>query len=112
MTASNAKKNKLKRLALRDGAICWLCEEKIDLEITENNSIRPTLDHRIPKKYGGKNNIENLKIAHQYCNHFREKLYPYSLIFEVNEIYVFTNPNLETKGLSKKALKYFKEQQR
>ena len=49
----------------RDGYRCWLCHKKFrgDFEIT--------IDHAIPKARGGTNELSNLRLAHERCNHDR-----------------------------------------
>ena len=45
------------------GDICHYC----NLDMTDKQHLR-TLDHKIPKSKGGKNNAENILIACQPCN--------------------------------------------
>lgn len=59
----------------RDGLLCWRCQNEMD-----GNDI--TIDHVIPVALGGANRMENLKLAHKYCNFcfgmvVRKKLHGY-----------------------------------
>lgn len=57
----------------RDGGICWVCEKPVWEEST-HPLYRPSRDHIIPRKDGGKSTAENLKLAHQGCNSNRHAL--------------------------------------
>jgi len=58
-----AKSRRFKRRVLlkRDGPICWLC-------LKELKPSEITLDHVIPRKSGGSNKTENLRLACLDCN--------------------------------------------
>jgi 5-methylcytosine-specific restriction endonuclease McrA len=43
------------------GPNCWLCNKRIRNET-------PTLDHVVPRALGGRNVLENLRLAHERCN--------------------------------------------
>ena len=48
-------------LILRPGAVCWLCGGR-----------NPTVvDHVVPRRAGGGNEMGNLRPAHAYCNNMR-----------------------------------------
>lgn len=49
-------------LAARDGAICAICGKPI---VTADGG---TLDHIVPRAFGGRDRIENLQLAHFRCN--------------------------------------------
>ncbi len=51
----------------RDGLNCHLC----GLPCKGTGFRRPTIDHVIPRSKGGTNHYDNLKIAHEVCNHLR-----------------------------------------
>ena len=57
-----ARITKLKR---RDGLHCWLCRERF----RKGDTV--TIDHAIPKSRGGSNELHNLRLAHEHCNHER-----------------------------------------
>jgi 5-methylcytosine-specific restriction endonuclease McrA len=47
----------------RDGDKCAICKKPIgDIE-------RATLDHIVPRAFGGRDRIENLQLAHFHCNY-------------------------------------------
>lgn len=54
---------KRRRIRERDGALCWICGEKIHG--------KPTLDHVKPKSHGGGSFVSNLRLAHDTCNQSR-----------------------------------------
>lgn len=86
------------------GEVCWLCGELADFSPECKSGNRATRDHFVPRKWGGNNSMANTRIAHEYCNTRRDKLYPQSLIFTEEQIYRLTNPH-HLGGLSEKARK-------
>lgn len=54
------KKHKIKLLA-RDGDKCFLCDTELGDDIT--------VDHLIPLAAGGKNELSNMALMHEKCNH-------------------------------------------
>jgi hypothetical protein len=58
---------KIRQLAERDGWTCHLCGEPINPGKRTGHQ-RATLDHLTPRSLGGRNGIENLKLAHAICN--------------------------------------------
>ena len=50
-------------LVSRDGNICGICKKSLNY-LTEPFEI----DHILPRKHGGTNNIENLQLSHPICN--------------------------------------------
>lgn len=62
---SLALKNKIKdKLRERDGDNCGICGEPLFGSRDE----APCLDHIVPLAQGGEDTIENLQLAHPYCN--------------------------------------------
>lgn len=55
----------VKQLIRRDGMICQICLEPI----LHRRDV--TLDHITPTSRGGTDKIENLRLAHEFCNHER-----------------------------------------
>jgi len=55
-------------LAARDGAFCGLCGCDVDMESTRPDVMCPSVDHILPRSRGGKDNPENLQLAHLLCN--------------------------------------------
>lgn len=52
----------------RDGAVCYLCQEPIDLSLSGWHPMGLTLDHVIPLSRGGSHTLNNLKPTHRACN--------------------------------------------
>jgi hypothetical protein len=56
-------------LAVRDGAICRICTGAIDMSLTLHDSLFcPSIDHVKPRTKGGTDHLENLVLAHFWCN--------------------------------------------
>lgn len=66
----------LERLVERDGGICYLCGEAVDINdftIDEKGCRRvhknyPSIDHVIPCILGGQHSWDNVRLAHLGCN--------------------------------------------
>jgi len=60
----STRATRLRRIVLtRDGGVCWICG-------------RPgatTVDHVIPRAYGGTDELTNLRAAHAHCNYARRQ---------------------------------------
>ena len=54
-------------LKLRDGDVCFWCKTPFG----KRKSMARTLDHIIPKSLGGTYELNNLVLAHQFCNSVR-----------------------------------------
>lgn len=55
------------RLYERDGGWCRLCGLAVDRRGSDEAQ-RATIDHILPRSKGGKDNLENLQLAHASCN--------------------------------------------
>lgn len=55
----------------RDGYICQLCFEPVDMESRNNTKYGPSLDHILPRSMGGTHESDNLRLAHRSCNSVR-----------------------------------------
>lgn len=56
----------------RDGPWCHFCGYEIRIRNPMNNEqASPTRDHIVPKALGGKTTLENLRLAHKFCNSVR-----------------------------------------
>ncbi|MEX0268300.1 HNH endonuclease [Leptolyngbyaceae cyanobacterium UHCC 1019] len=64
--AMNTKQRKSKRqqLIVRDGSCCCWCKKTLA-------STELTIEHMKPKSMGGKNDLENLRLACRQCNRGR-----------------------------------------
>lgn len=61
----------LDKLFDRDGGICWLCGKACDIEADPNSNNYPSIDHIVPISLGGKDEWQNIKLAHRICNSLR-----------------------------------------
>lgn len=62
-------------LAKRDGVGCHICGLPCDLRtVTRKTAITATRDHIIPRSQKGTLALENLRLAHAYCNSKRGSL--------------------------------------
>jgi hypothetical protein len=112
VSGGRQKRNKIKRVRARDGDNCWLCCMPIDFTLPYGDLMCVSLDHYVPRKWGGKNGEPNMKLAHATCNSQREKLFPETMIFTNEEILRLTNPSQANIGMSKKAKKAMKHRLR
>lgn len=67
--ASGREIAKLRALVIDTyGLECSICHELIDATLRAPDPRSFTIDHVLPRKYGGSNNLENLRPAHLGCN--------------------------------------------
>lgn len=68
------------RLAVyeRDEWTCQICNESVDRSADHLDDWAPTLDHIVPRSLGGSDDVENLRLAHRWCNSARGNLTHYS----------------------------------
>lgn len=55
----------------RDSGMCQLCFEPVDLDAHWQSDWAATLDHVVPRSLGGGHEVENLRLAHRWCNSVR-----------------------------------------
>lgn len=56
----------------RDGTNCALCDKPLDRHIKDpKNDWYITFDHIVPRSEGGANNLDNIQLAHRFCNEER-----------------------------------------
>lgn len=66
-----------KKLMKRDGNRCAICGELLRLEIKDpKHPMFTTLDHILPKSFGGRNGTDNLRLTHKKCNNKRGNSFP------------------------------------
>lgn len=58
----------VRELAERDGTLCGICSEAVDMAATAPDPFRPSVDHKTPRARGGAHSPENLQLAHLWCN--------------------------------------------
>jgi 5-methylcytosine-specific restriction endonuclease McrA len=55
----------------RDKFVCQLCLEPVQPEADPQSDWYPSLDHIVPQSLGGGHGIDNLRLAHRWCNAIR-----------------------------------------
>lgn len=69
-TTNNARNRRVKLWEKQDGKCCY-CNRPMwvkGVHEKRKNSLQATLEHKIPKAFGGKNHMENLACSCQDCN--------------------------------------------
>ena len=61
----------LRRIIERDHRKCWLCGEKVRLDVARTHPLAPTRDHVVEKRNHGWDSSDNLLLAHRFCNSVR-----------------------------------------
>ena len=57
-----------REIAERDGFICHICKEAVDMALPRTHKMGATVDHVVPVAKGGTDEPDNLKLAHWLCN--------------------------------------------
>ena len=52
----------------RDGFVCGICNEPVDMEVRYPDAMSASLDHIIPLSRGGGHVRANVRLAHLGCN--------------------------------------------
>ena len=60
-------------LSERDGDVCSICGEDVDISVEWPHAESPSVDHVIPYYAGGENTAENCALAHLVCNTRKNK---------------------------------------
>ena len=55
-------------LTARDGNICSLCGQEINISLIRPDPMSPAIDHIIPRSRGGLDTWENVQLTHFICN--------------------------------------------
>lgn len=55
-------------LRQRDGCDCWICGKPVQEGLPQGHPWSATIDHYHEKSRGGGNSIDNLQLAHRFCN--------------------------------------------
>jgi hypothetical protein len=66
----------VRRLADRDGAVCWLCGNDVDVAAPAAAPWAGSVDHVVPRARGGGHEPANLRLAHRTCNSRRGSRLP------------------------------------
>ena len=60
------------KLMARDGDRCAICREPLNRKIKDRyDPFYVTFDHRVPVSAGGLSTLDNLQLAHRFCNQER-----------------------------------------
>lgn len=68
---SESKLISARTLYERDGGVCWICGGMCDINADPNSNYYPSVDHIVPQSLGGKDTLDNVKLAHRICNTIR-----------------------------------------
>lgn len=60
-------------LAARDGAVCQLCAQPVDMTLRKPDPASPSVDHIVARADGGTDDPANLQLAHLTCNQQKSK---------------------------------------
>jgi 5-methylcytosine-specific restriction endonuclease McrA len=61
-----------RKIILATQSICGICGKPVDKSIKYPDPMSPTVDHIIPLNKGGDPSaLENLQLAHRYCNRLK-----------------------------------------
>jgi 5-methylcytosine-specific restriction endonuclease McrA len=72
MPQSQHTARQVRVLRRRDGDDCWLCGYVIDFTIKDDDDPwHWSRDHFIPRSLGGPSTVENMRLAHKWCNSHR-----------------------------------------
>lgn len=61
----------LSKLYERDGGVCWICGGLCDIDGDPNSNGYASIDHVKPISKGGKDQWNNIRLAHRLCNSMR-----------------------------------------
>ncbi len=70
-------------LARRDGPYCMICGCDVDMTARRPDPMRPSVDHIIPRSWGGGDGAEQTQLAHLACNHRKSNSYAGGLDFHL-----------------------------
>jgi 5-methylcytosine-specific restriction endonuclease McrA len=62
------EKFKMMEIAERDGYVCGICQESVDMTLLWPDPMSPSQDHIIPLFMGGEHIRSNVQLAHLVCN--------------------------------------------
>ena len=58
----------IERLMKRDKNLCYLCGDKVNINLDYNDDYYPNIEHVIPVSKGGTHTWDNVKLSHRICN--------------------------------------------
>lgn len=72
---SISKDNEIKnKIFKRDNYRCYICGQKIETKISQDNVDLGTVDHVLPRAKGGCGNLKNLRCCCRFCNNLKSDL--------------------------------------
>ena len=72
-----AQYEKNKKTILATQSVCGICGKPVDKSLKYPDPMSPTVDHIIPvAKHGDPVSIDNLQLAHRYCNRMKSDSMP------------------------------------
>lgn len=76
-TATRSQWEHNKKIILATQSICGICGKPVDKSLKYPDPLSPTVDHIIPvSKNGDPVALENLQLAHRYCNRMKSDKMP------------------------------------
>lgn len=68
------QRRRLRRiLRARDGDLCCWCRKLLPFGQFGHTPLTPTIEHLVPLRIGGSNDLSNLFLAHYWCNTSRDQ---------------------------------------
>ena len=70
-----------KKIILSTQSVCGICGKPVDKSLRYPDPMSPTVDHIIPvSKHGDPISLDNLQIAHRYCNRMKSDNLPAEMV--------------------------------
>jgi hypothetical protein len=67
------RRNMRKFLRQRDGDLCCWCRRPLPFGEPGHNPLTPTIEHVVPRRFGGTHDPFFLRLAHYQCNIWRDQ---------------------------------------
>lgn len=84
-TALRSQYEANKKIILATQSICGICGRPVDKTIKFPDPMSPTIDHIIPiAQHGDPVSLDNLQLAHRYCNRMKSDNIPRTEIKKVD----------------------------
>ena len=84
-TALRSQYEANKKIILATQSICGICGRPVDKTIKFPDPMSPTIDHIIPiAQHGDPVSLDNLQLAHRYCNRMKSDKIPRTEIKKVD----------------------------
>ena len=74
-----------KKIILSTQSVCGICGKPVDKSLRYPDPMSPTVDHIIPvSKHGDPISLDNLQLAHRYCNRMKSDKLPQEEVSKTN----------------------------